>query len=108
MAEEKNTLPAEETVEAAPVKEAADAKIDKAEKSKGEKKENFFVRLWKKIKKLCRDLGSEMKKVVWLSKTETKKSSVLVIVTVIAIAAAIGVVDTAFSAVINFIAGLIG
>ena len=84
----------------------ADEKKNVSKKSDA-KKENFFVRLGKKIKKLCRDLGSEMKKVVWLSKSETKKSSVLVIVTVIAIAAAIGVVDTAFSTVINFIAGLI-
>ena len=106
MADEKMNLQAEEV--AAEATEATEAKPAKAEKRKGEKKENFFVRLGKKIKKLCRDLGSEMKKVVWLSKSETKKSSVLVIVTVIAIAAAIGVVDTVFSTVINFIAGLIG
>ena len=103
MAEEKN-LQAEEVVSA----EATAEKAPKAEKNKGEKKENFFVRFGKKIKKLCRDLVSEMKKVVWLSKNETKKSSILVIVTVVAIAAAIGVVDTVFSAVINLIAGLIG
>ena len=103
MAEEKN-LQAEEAVAA----EAPAEKAPKAEKNKGEKKENFFVRFGKKIKKLCRDLVSEMKKVVWLSKDETKKSSILVIVTVVAIAAAIGVVDTVFSAIINLIAGLIG
>ena len=103
MADEKN-LQAEEVAAA----EVTADKEPKAEKSKGEKKENFFVRFGKKIKKLCRDLVSEMKKVVWLSKDETKKSSILVIVTVVAIAAAIGVVDTVFSAVINFIAGLIG
>ena len=103
MADEKN-LQAEEVAEA----EVTADKAPKAEKNKGEKKENFFVRFGKKIKKLCRDLVSEMKKVVWLSKDETKKSSILVIITVVAIAAAIGVVDTVFSAVINFIAGLIG
>jgi preprotein translocase subunit SecE len=103
MAEEKN-LQAEEVAEA----EVAAEKAPKAEKNKGEKKENFFIRFGKKVKKLCRDLASEMKKVVWLSKEETKKSSILVIVTVVAIAAAIGVVDTVFSAIINLIAGLIG
>ena len=110
MADEKMNLQAEEAAAEAEVEttEATDAKPAKAEKRKGAKKEHFFVRFGKKIKKLLRDLGSEMKKVVWLSKSETKKSSVLVIVTVIAIAAAIGVVDTVFSAVINFIAGLIG
>ncbi len=107
MAEDKVKIEAQEIEEAAEVSEAP-AKIAKAEKSKGEKKENFFVRLWKKIKKLCRDVVGEMKKVVWLSKDETKKSSILVIVTVLAIAAAIGVVDTVFSTIINFIAGLIG
>ena len=100
MADEKN-LPVEETV-AAEAKEAP-----KAEK-KHEKKPNIFVRFGQKLKKLFRDVISEMKKVVWLSKAETKKSSLLVIVTVIAIAAAIGVVDTAFSTIINFVAGLIG
>ena len=110
MAEEKMNLQAEEAAAEAEVEttEAPEAKPAKAEKHKGEKKPNFFVRFGRKIKKLCRDLASEMKKVVWLSKSETKKSSVLVIVTVIVIAAAIGVVDTVFSAVVNFIAGLIG
>ena len=103
MAEEKK-LQAEEVAAA----DAPAEKAPKAEKNKGEKKENFFVRLGKKIKKLCRDLASEMKKVVWLSKAETKKSSILVIVTVVAIAAAIGVVDTVCSAIINLIAGWIG
>lgn len=101
MAEENVNLHAEEA-------EATESKATKAEKTKGEKKPNFFVRFGRKIKKLCRDVVSEMKKVVWLSKSETKKSSILVIVTVVAIAAAIGVVDTVFSTIINFIAGLIG
>ncbi len=101
MAEENVNLHAEEA-------EATESKATKAEKIKGEKKPNFFVRFGRKIKKLCRDVVSEMKKVVWLSKSETKKSSILVIVTVVAIAAAIGVVDTVFSTIINFIAGLIG
>ena len=103
MAEEKK-LQDEEVVS----EEVTAEKASKAEKNKGEKKPNFFIRFGKKIKKLCRDLVSEMKKVVWLSKEETKKSSVLVVVTVVIIAAAIGVIDTVFSKVINLIAGLIG
>ena len=101
MADEKVIIEAEEV-------DTEKVKPSKADKAKGEKKPNFFVRLWRKLKKLCRDIVSELKKVVWLSKSETKKSSLLVIVTVLAIAAAIGVVDTVFSTVINFIAGLIG
>ena len=49
-----------------------------------------------------------MKKVVWLPKAELAKSTKLVVVTVVAIAAAIAVIDTAFSFIINGIAGLIG
>ena len=48
-----------------------------------------------------------MKKVVWMPKDELKKSTLLVIATVLVIAVAIGIVDTAFSKLINFIAGLI-
>ena len=95
---ETNEAPVEQTVAVTPKKAAKAAP----------KKENVFKRLSKKFVKLCKDTAGEMKKVVWLSKDETKKSSILVIVTVVAIAAAIGVVDTVFSAVINFIAGLIG
>ena len=49
-----------------------------------------------------------MKKVVWLSKAELGKSTKLVVVTVVAVAAAIAVIDTAFSYLINTVAGLIG
>jgi preprotein translocase subunit SecE len=92
MAEEKN-LQAEEVVSA----EATAEKAPKAEKNKGEKKENFFVRFGKKIKKLCRDLVSEMKKVVWLSKKETVRNSVLVTVVVVVTAVVIGLVDAGFT-----------
>ena len=61
-----------------------------------------------KIVKLCKDTVGEMKKVVWLPKAELAKSTKLVVVTVVAIAAAIAVIDTAFSFLINGIAGLIG
>ena len=103
MADEKN-LQAEEVAEA----EVTADKAPKAEKNKGEKKENFFVRFGKKIKKLCRDLVSEMKKVVWTPKNEVVKNTKLVVITVIAIAATILVIDTAFAWLINTTAGLIG
>ena len=103
MADEKN-LQAEEVAEA----EVTADKAPKAEKNKGEKKENFFIRFGKKIKKLCRDLVSEMKKVVWTPKAELAKSTKLVIFTVIAIGLAIAFIDTTFSYLINTIAGLVG
>ncbi len=78
-----------------------------AEKSM-EKKPNFFVRAWAKIKKFFSDLAGEMKKISWMPKNELKKSTLLVIVAVVSISAAIGVVDTLFGWIINAIAGLIG
>ena len=73
-----------------------------------ENKPNFFVRVGRKIKKFCKDVVGEMKKVVWTSKEELKKSTKLVLVTVVAIGLAIAVVDTVCSLIINSIAGLIG
>ena len=50
------------------------------------KKENIFVRLWKKLCKLCSDTVGELKKVVWTPKSELIKSTQLVVVAVIAVA----------------------
>ena len=78
------------------------------EPKKVEKKPNFFVRVWKKLCKLCKDVVGEMKKVVWTPKNELKKSTTLVLATVVAVGLAIAVVDFCFSWIINSIAGLIG
>ena len=72
------------------------------------KKPNVFVRFGKWVAKTFRVYRSEMKKVVWTPKDELKKNTKLVLVTVLAIAASIAVVDTLFSWIINTIAGLIG
>ena len=100
MSEEKKNLSVEENEasETAATKKAA----------KVEKKPNIFVRLWKKLCKLCKDVVGEMKKVVWTPKDELKKSTKLVLVTVVAIGLAIAIVDTSFSWLINSFAGLIG
>ena len=73
-----------------------------------EKKPNFFVRVGRRIKKFCKDVVGEMKKVVWTSKEDLKKSTKLVLVTVVAVGLAIAVVDTVCSLIINSLAGLIG
>ncbi len=104
MADENMNLPTEESTEDKPVEKKTSAPAKTAKNGKGE---NFFVRTWKKIKKFCRDTFHEMKKVVWMPKDELKKSTLLVVVAVLGIAVAIGIVDTAFSSLINFIAGLI-
>jgi len=86
-------------------------KADKAQKKSSKKvakKDNFFVRVWKKLVKLCKDTVGEMKKVVWTPKAEVAKSTKLVVVTVVAIGILIAVLDTACSYLINTVAGLIG
>ena len=71
-------------------------------------KENFFKRFWKKLVKLCKDVAGEMKKVVWTPKSDVKKNTQLVIVTVVAVGLAVAIIDLAFSSSINWLAGLIG
>ena len=97
MAEEMTTQQGEVTEVTTPKKE---------KKARDPKNPNFFVKLWRKIKKLCSDTFNEMRKVVWTPKAELKKSTVLVIVAVVCVAAAIAIVDSVFSFAINGIAGL--
>lgn len=102
MSEENKNIPVENEAEAPVVNS------EKKDKSKGAKKPNFFVRLWRKIVKLTKDTAGELKKVVWTPKADVLKSFKLVIVTVVAVGLAIAVVDVASSWIINSIAGLIG
>ena len=76
--------------------------------NKQENKPNFFVRTWKKLCKFCSDTAGELHKVVWTPKDELKKSSKLVIISVIAICLAIAIVDVCASYAINGLAGLVG
>ena len=102
MAEEKMNPSVDEEIVDAPVKE------NKKKNNAIAKKPNFFVRVGKKIKKFFKDVVGEMKKVVWTSKEDLKKSTKLVLVTVVAVGLAIAVVDTVCSLIINSLAGLIG
>lgn len=102
MAEENRNIPEEQETE---VSVASDKKV----KTKPQqKKPNFFVRVWRKLVKFCKDTVGELKKVVWTPKAEVFKSFKLVIVTVVAVGLAIAVVDLTSSFIINTIAGLIG
>jgi len=101
MSKENKNLPIDAAEDAAVAEKKSNAK-------KSNKKPNFFVRIWKKLCKLCKDVVGEMQKVVWTPKDELKKSTKLVLATVVAIGLAIVLVDTCFSWIINSIAGLIG
>ena len=107
MAEEMKNLPAENEAEvttSAPKSSGKDKK--QTDKSFFQKVGDFFKKVWKKIKKFTTDTVNEMKKVVWTPKAELKKSTLLVVVTVTVVAAAIAVIDSAFSWAINGIAGI--
>ena len=80
----------------------------KKEKSASPKKPGIFVRIGRRIAKAWRDYISEMKKVVWMSGKDVKKSTILVCAMVVSLGVAIGFVDFVFSEVIGGIAGLIG
>ena len=100
MADEKNL-----SVEPAENKAVAEKKT---KNKSAAKKPNFFVRVWKKLCKFCKDTVGELKKVVWTPKNELRKSTKLVIVTVVALSVAIAIVDTFCSWIINSFAGWIG
>ena len=80
---------------------------EKKIKAKAEKRPNFFVRAFRKIAKMFKDVVGEMKKVVWTSKAELWKSTKIVLVTVVAFAVAIAIVDVLFFNGIELLAGLV-
>ena len=112
MAEENKSVQAEtpvtETEQKAEKPEKNAAKAEKKAKNNAPKKQNWFVRLFKKIAKFFKDLPGEMRKVVWTPKDELRKSTLLVIVAVVGVSLSISVVDAFFAWAINSIAGLIG
>jgi len=61
------------------------------------KKPNIFVRIGKRIAKFFRDYASECHKIVWLSWKDTRRNSIIVIVTVIIFATVIALLDLGFS-----------
>ena len=86
----------------------ATPKADKKSNKSAVNRENFFVRVWKKLVKFFKDTVGELKKVYWTPKDELIKNTKLVVVTVLAVGIAIAVVDTVSSVIVNAIAGLIG
>ncbi len=71
------------------------------------KKANFFKRTWAKIAKFWKDFTSEMKKVVWMSWKDVRKSTVLVIVAVVIISVIIGLLDFGFDKAIRALGRLV-
>ena len=74
----------------AELNEKKDAEVKAAPEKKKEKKPGLF----KKMAKFFRECKSELKKVTWLSRKETVKSSIVVVVVTVALCAVIGLLDT--------------
>ena len=69
------------------------------------KKENFFVRAGKRISRWFREMKSELKKVVWPSKEDTKTNTVVVLVTVAIAAVVMIALDAIFGGILGLIIG---
>ena len=90
------------------VAETEAAKKDKTVKKEAKKKaKSNKPGLWSKIRKFFKDLKSEFKKVVWYGRKQTIKSTALVIVCLVIVAAVVSLVDIGLSSVIMWLGGLI-
>ena len=77
--------------------------IPQTAENKTEKRPNIFVRAVRRIVKFFRESASELKKVTWLSKNETVKSTVVVAVSVIVFSVAIAVIDLVSSNLLELV-----
>ena len=98
---ELNELENEVVEETAEVTEATEdttkeAKADKKAKNE-EKKPGFFSRIGARIKKFCKTMKSELKKVTWFSRKQTFTSTLLVLVVMVIAGLAIGLLDLGFA-----------
>ena len=72
-----------------------------------EKKKGFFARLFGGIAKFWRDFSSEAKKVVWMSASDVRKNTLLVVAAAIVISVVIGLLDFGFSNAIQALGRLV-
>lgn len=93
---DKETMVTEEVTE---TKEVKATKASKPAKNK--------VPLGKRIGKAFKEFKAEFKKIVWSSKKATFSNTVLVVACMVIVSVAIGLLDTGFSALLNWIAGLV-
>lgn len=79
---------------------AADTKaVEKPKKEKTPLKE--------RIAKGWREYKSELKKIVWYNREQTFRSSVIVVVSIVVVAACIGALDYLFAHAIQWLGGLV-
>ena len=71
------------------------------------KKENFFVRTVKRISRWFREMNSELKKVVWPSKSQMINNTLVVLACVLVVGVFIWVFDAVAGLVVNGIITLV-
>ena len=69
------------------------------------KKENFFARTGKRLSRWFREMKSELKKVVWPSKEDTKTNTIVVLITVAVAAVVMILLDAIFGGILGLIIG---
>jgi len=79
------------------VAETETAQTAKNDKTPAPAKKKDKVKFTARVAKFFRDYRSEFKKIVWPSKEETTKSTVVVIVSIVGSAVVIGLLDFLFS-----------
>ena len=91
------------------VSQAAE-KVAAAEKKKDKKAANpngnFFVRAGKAIKKFCKDIKGEIKKIVWPDAKTVFKSTAIVLAVVLVVGLVIFGIDTLLTEGISLLQGL--
>ena len=72
-----------------------------------EKKKDFFGRMFGAIARFWRDFASEAKKVVWMSGSDVRKNTLLVVAAAVIISVVIGLLDFGFSNAIQALGRLV-
>ena len=87
---------------------AAQTQSDKPKKNDGKKKVSFFDKVktfFKGIGKYFKDTKSELKKVVWPSKSDVKTNTIVVLITVAIAAVVMILLDAIFGGILGLIIG---
>ena len=74
---------------------------------KAELKKSNKVKLSQRIGKMLREYKSELGKIVWYNREQTFKSSVIVIISIVAVSAFISALDFGFSSALMWLGSLI-
>ncbi|NLV50466.1 MAG: preprotein translocase subunit SecE [Clostridiales bacterium] len=85
--------------------EAIQARRNAAKKS-ADKKENWFVRVWKRLKKWFREMKSELKKVVWPTKKQTLNNTIVACAVMIVTGVVLWAFDQVAMLIVDFLIGL--